>query len=309
MGTKVLEMSRGSRLAVSGVALTALLVLVAVASRAHRPGGSSGASTPGAPALFFDYVASAMLVLFPLGVLVVVWAMAQGRHQRLLAQQTTWRKTLATVAIGLGLLAAAVYLRPGHGFIHRFGARPAVSPSGHTQPVKPGKTKEPRPLYHSQFRWLPALLVGSIVLALAFVAAAAYVRKRRGGDAWEREAALAAALDEVLADTLQDLRTERDPRRAVIRTYSRMEQTFAAYGVAREEAEAPLEYLGRVLDRLSVSVYSVRRLTQLFARAKFSEHQVDARMKDEAIEALVGLRAELEHGRQDAKPTTTEAFA
>jgi hypothetical protein len=88
-----------------------------------------------------------------------------------------------------------------------------------------------------------------------------------------------------------------------------MEQTFAAYGVAREEAEAPLEYLARVLDRLSVSVASVRRLTQLFARARFSEHEVDTGMKDEAIEALVGLRAELEHGRKDAKPATTEAFA
>ena len=46
---------------------------------------------------------------------------------------------------------------------------------------------------------------------------------------------------------------ERDPRRAVIRTYARMERTFAAYGVARESSEAPLEYLTRVLDLLSVS--------------------------------------------------------
>jgi hypothetical protein len=295
---------------VSGVALTALLVVVAVASRAHRPGGSSGASTPQAPTLFFDYVASAMLVLFPLGVLVVVWAMAQGRHQQLLAKKTSWRRTLATVAIALGLLAVAVYLRPGHGLIHSAGSRPAVTPPSHAQAVKPHPQKgKPRPSYNGQFRWLPALIVSSIVVALALVAAIAYVRKRRGGDAWEREAALAAALDEVLADTLQDLRAERDPRRAVIRTYARMEQTFAAYGVAREEAEAPLEYLTRVLDRLSVSIHSVRRLTQLFARARFSEHEVDAGMKDEAIEALAGLRAELEHGRKDAKLAPTEAFA
>ena len=33
----------------------------------------------------------------------------------------------------------------------------------------------------------------------------------------------------------------------------------------------------------------------LFARAKFSPHEIDSSMKDEAIEALVGLRAELEH--------------
>ena len=303
-------MSRGSRLAVSAIALTALLAVVAVASRAHRPGGSSGASTPHAPTLLFDYFASAMLVLFPLGVLVVVWAMAQGRHQRLLARETSFTKTLVTAALALGLLAVAVYLRPGHGLIHSSGSRPAVNPPSQAQSVKPHPEKaKARPSYNGQFRWLPALIVVSIVVALAAAAATAYVRKRRGGDAWEREAALAAALDEVLSDTLEDIRAERDPRRAVIRTYARMEQTFAAYGVAREEAEAPLEYVARVLDRLSVSVQSVRRLTQLFGRARFSEHEVDAGMKDEAIEALAGLRAELEHGRKDGKPTTTEAFA
>jgi hypothetical protein len=35
-------------------------------------------------------------------------------------------------------------------------------------------------------------------------------------------------------------------------------------------------------------------LTSLFARARFSEHTIDAEMKDEAISALTGLRAELE---------------
>jgi hypothetical protein len=74
-----------------------------------------------------------------------------------------------------------------------------------------------------------------------------------------------------------------------------MEQTFAAYGTPREEYEAPQEYVGRVLDRLGVSVFSVRRITDLFSRAKFSPHEIDSSMKDEAIDALVGLRAELEH--------------
>jgi len=39
----------------------------------------------------------------------------------------------------------------------------------------------------------------------------------------------------------------------------------------------------------------VRRLAQLYGRAKFSVHEIDGRMKDDAIEALAGLRAELEH--------------
>jgi Domain of unknown function (DUF4129) len=294
-------MTRGMRFAVGGIALTALLAVVAVASHAHRPGGGTTASTSHAPSLLFDYVASAMLVLFPIGVIVVVWAMAQGRHQRVLARETNWLRSLVSLALLCALLASAVYLhkhRLGHGLFG--GGHPQQSQSSQGKPVKTGKPPQQPAAAHGQFRWESAVVVGAIIVGIAGAVAFAYVRKLRGGEDWDREAALAAALDEVLADSLDDLRAERDPRRAVIRAYARMEHTFAAYGVPRDDAEAPLEYMARALDRLSVSAYSVRRLTQLFSRAKFSPHEVDAGMKDEAIEALVGLRTELEHDKKAA---------
>jgi Domain of unknown function (DUF4129) len=293
-------MTRGMRFAVAGCALTALLAVVAVASRAHRPGGGTTASTPHAPTLLFDYVASAMLVLFPIGVMIVIWAMAQGRHQRLLAGETNWVRTLTTVAVLCAFLAAAVYLNK-----HRsHGSRAGGSQQTQTtqgKPAKSGKSpKDEAAAHNPQFQWVSAVIVASIILGIAGAGVALYIRSRRGGDEWAREAALAAALDEILADSLDDLRNEPDPRRAVIRAYARMERTFAAYGVPRDESEAPLEYMARALDRLNVSAYSLRRLTQLFSRAKFSPHEVDVGMKDEAIEALVGLRAELEHNREEA---------
>jgi len=49
-----------------------------------------------------------------------------------------------------------------------------------------------------------------------------------------------------------------------------------------------------------VSSYAVRRLVQLFERAKFSPHDVGPSMKDDAIEALAGLRSELEVERMQA---------
>jgi hypothetical protein len=101
------------------------------------------------------------------------------------------------------------------------------------------------------------------------------------------------ALDEVLEDTLDDLRAERDPRKAVIGAYVRMEKLFAAHQVPREEAETPQQYVERVLARLQVSSFAVRRLTELYERARFSPHTVNAGMKDDAIAALEGLRAEL----------------
>ena len=61
---------------------------------------------------------------------------------------------------------------------------------------------------------------------------------------------LLPALADVLDETLDDLRAEADPRRAVIAAYARMERALAAYGLPRSPAEAPDEYLQRILADL-----------------------------------------------------------
>jgi hypothetical protein len=103
----------------------------------------------------------------------------------------------------------------------------------------------------------------------------------------------AEAVAQIIGETLDDLHNERDPRRAVIAAYARMERTLAAHGVARRSSETPLEYLERALEELSASASSASRLTRLFEWARFSDHPVQPGMKEEAIEALEAVRAEL----------------
>jgi Domain of unknown function (DUF4129) len=79
----------------------------------------------------------------------------------------------------------------------------------------------------------------------------------------------------------------------VIAAYSRMERSLASFGLPRRPFEAPVEYLGRVLEELQSGSPAARRLTHLFERAKFSHHTIDVGMKEEAIEAVVALRDEL----------------
>src|SRR4051812_2693090 len=286
------------KLMLSGVALTGLLAVVAVASRAHRPGGGGGAGAAHPPRLLLEYVASVMIVLMPIGALIMFWALAQSRRQKVLSGQASGARSMVMVIVMVPLFIAAFFL------IRHFRA-PGAIPRSILPPAPPSKKKAPpanrnpkaslKPAPEAHFQWLPVLVLGSLVVAVGGTAAGALMMRRRHGEAWSEEAAMLEALDEVLADTLDDLRAERDPRRAVIRTWARMERTFAAYGVPRAESEAPQEYVSRVLDRLGVSVASMRRLTQLFSRAKFSPHSIDAGMKDDAIGALAGLRAELEH--------------
>ncbi len=296
-------MSGARRLMLGGIGLTALLALVAVSSRAHKPGGGSGAAAAHPPRLLWEYLASIMVVLLPLGTILMFWGLAYSRRQKVLAGERNWRRTAATLLVMIPFLVGGYFL------VRHFRAPPppptiANPPNAPTKPQKNLKgnrtpkvsLKSPPPV---KFQWLAAVIFGSLILATGVTIAGAVYWRRVHGEEWDQEAAMLEAIDEVLADTLDDLRAEKDPRRAVIRTYARMERTFAAYGVPREESEVPQEYVGRVLDRLGVSVSAVRRLTDLFSRAKFSPHEIDAGMKDDAIDALAGLRAELEHKEEE----------
>ena len=132
---------------------------------------------------------------------------------------------------------------------------------------------------------------GAFAIALFGSAYAARLILRGGGGPPPEDPAEAVA--QILEETLDDLYNERDPRRAVIAAYARMERALAAYGLARRQSEAPLEYLERALEELHASASSASRLTRLFEWARFSHHPVEPGMKEEAIEALEAVRAEL----------------
>jgi hypothetical protein len=143
-----------------------------------------------------------------------------------------------------------------------------------------------------------------MVVGLILVAGMAYVvaerreqRGRRSGDV------LAEQLAAVLDVTLDDLRAERDPRKAIIAAYARLERVLAANGVPRRAPETSDEYLPRVLHDLELDREAVQRLTALFTRAKFSQHDVDTAMKEDAIDALERIRDELRERASAPAPT------
>ena len=134
--------------------------------------------------------------------------------------------------------------------------------------------------------------VGGTVLALliAAVIVALVMRRRRtiSTASTERDLVL-DALDE----SLDDLRRERDIRRAIIACYARMERALERAGSARRPAEAPFDYLVRILERIAANGQAARVLTELFERAKFSVEPMGEQEKQQAIEALELLRAEV----------------
>jgi hypothetical protein len=73
-----------------------------------------------------------------------------------------------------------------------------------------------------------------------------------------------------------------------------MEGVLARHGLRRKPSETPLEYLRRILLGLTARADAVTRLTSLFEQAKFSQHDIDASMKHDAIGALREIRDDLQ---------------
>jgi Domain of unknown function (DUF4129) len=276
----------GRRTLAVAVAVIALVAVVAIASGGSAPSGSVGAHRP-SNGLLDAVVSLAVVGTAAAGVLVAVMVPLFGRH----APEGRMRKrpgpvqSLVTFVVSVALLVIVVRVLAGSAGPR---LRPAAPPPGGAGSTGADSSSA---RYEPHFALWPVLAV----LALAAAAVVAWWLAARG----RREArgplraAPHEALADVLAETLDDLRAERDPRKAVIAAYSRMERALAASGLPREPSEAPEEFLGRVLAEVAVSRSAATRLTSLFTWARFSGHDVRPEMKDEAIDTLEQVQREL----------------
>jgi hypothetical protein len=287
---------RGSaaRLLLPALVVLALVAVVAIAATGETEIGT-GDSRPPADTLM-DIVISAGLVAVALGGILFLYGLTNRQLiAREIAKHGRKRLMLPTFAGMLALLVIGAYYKfrdweqvvP----VDEIGER--AFPNEPPPEAAPGQEITD---YEPSFSWIPVAVVVALVVggAVAFLVA----ERRRRGPVRPAED-LAEQIAAVLDDTLDDLRAEADPRRAVIAAYARLERVLGAYGVPRDPALTPGEYVGRVLAALDVGEPAVQRLTGLFAEAKFSTHEIDAGMKDEAIDALVTVRDDLRRAAQE----------
>jgi len=281
-------LSRLMRALLLGGAAVVLLMLVAVAAGGYSLGGSgSTAASPYA----IDTLATVALALYAISaVAVVIGLFVTGLDVRRGGEQLKPRRrstVIVTTILGIALLVAAASGRL-HFTLHQPGPGQRETPAGSNGKQQNGSPARKR--HEPQFQPVPfALVVGGVGAAVVAFVLAERRRTRRLPTAPAVADELVGALDV----TLDDLRAERDPRRAVIAAYARMERALAAHGIPRRRYEAPHEYLGRVLDDLTHGGRGARQLTELFEQARFSTHDIDPSLKDEAIAAVESLQAEL----------------
>jgi hypothetical protein len=275
-----------------GIAVTALLVVAGIAShgRPPRPGFGAGPS-----ATFFDYVATTSLLV---AILVVAAFLYAVRTERAGRKQPRSRMNIVSLLLMIAASVIVAIAIANSRFEKRLrdaerNVPATATPQAHRSDPTSTKGKN---LRNARIRWDE---IAVVLVLLGGIGVYLYMTRdgRRGLRPLQRRRdAVSRALD----DSIDDLRHDPNIRRAIVAAYARMESALAQAGVPRAPAEAPYEYLERSLLELDAGADAARRLTDLFQRAKFSNHEPAESMRDEAIDALIAVRDDL--GRPASEP-------
>ncbi|MEN3306607.1 MAG: hypothetical protein V7603_2809 [Micromonosporaceae bacterium] len=222
------------------------------------------------------------------------------------------RRLWPLVAVGALLGAAAIAVALSTPQVKRVPfelARPGVNPTPSTEDspfnaigAPPASPSASKPI---ELGWLNGVLEVVCGIAVALVAAVLIfllvrnsLETRKGRLPVEpeqtrqltRREEVLAAVDAGLSDLDDD---DRDPRRAVIACWVRLEQAAAAAGTPREPGDSPTDLVARLLAAHQVSAQVLYPLADVYRLARYATHTVDSGMRDQARAALRQLRAEL----------------
>jgi hypothetical protein len=269
-----------------GLCAAVLLTLIAVALTVP-PGfapldgrhPSSGIVAPDVPAV------AAYLLIAIVALLVGVWIALQvagvrARARSRAAGAPTWVQLAIVV---LALLLPTVVER-GDGLFDRAPASDATTQQEPVAEQDRTAAQRSRALGVAVTVLLAVVLAG-IVAALTWLFWPVRNAAPTAGPEPELIEGLDAAID--------DLEHIREPRRAVVACYVRMEQMLARAGTKRSPSETPVELLDRVLAAHSVAAPNARSLTRLFELARFSPHRIDEAMRLNALSSVRSLRRQL----------------
>lgn len=202
------------------------------------------------------------------------------------------KDSLKLVALAFGLVIALVVFLI-------LGLKRRKKPFHGISPGTTGAEHAPHPVVNGSVPVGSDLVFASVIVAVLVVIVAGLYLLRRSSR-WRSQMAgmtLPTGMPEELVFAmdggLEELSAGGDPRQAVILAYSRLERSLAERGLVRQRFETHLEYLERALAGMNLNRATLARLTELFHTARYSDHEVDLGMRQEAESALSTLRREL----------------
>jgi Domain of unknown function (DUF4129) len=278
--------------ALTAVALTAAIAVVAMAARSPLSRSTAVNAQAAQGPTIAVLVLLVGLGIVMLGLMVIAaWLERKREDEPPEAEPPPvkipwWWKLLAMLlpfALGAALVAAALSGR------RREGSTRALSGLGLGQGFAGPTPGHQGPGGFTLPSWLPWTVLGIVLAAIAVVIAVLLLRGRRPTGAASDDLAAEAAVEAAIGALDSDL----DPRRAVIAAYDAMQRSLGEHGFARSPAEAPREYLQRVLLGNRAGERESTTLTGLFEEARYSSHPISEHVREVALGALRSLQGRL----------------
>jgi hypothetical protein len=223
-----------------------------------------------------------------------------------LAAVRRWWPLAAVLALLFVTALAATRSAPQLDQINQ--AEPTVAPLLPTRAAEASQAPQPPEAASGLPDWVGSValvLIAILVLVMLWVVVWALLRdqiKRRArkggrGKGARREPRTAEELVAALDAGIEELSdADRDPRRAVIACWVRLEQAAAAAGTPRHPGDSPTDLVGRLLSEQRVDAGVLAALLDVYRQARYTTHTVDDQMRQQARQALERLRADLGAG-------------
>jgi hypothetical protein len=291
----------GSRRELRALALAALvLALLAVVGLASSVSAWHATRAASAPPTALQGLAAAGGVVLVVA-LLLLWvetptvpplrrkrrALAGDELDELGASLWTAGKTLAVVLLAVAIFCIAT--RP----LLSGASAPSQSLTGVHPSARagPSRSQGVRSAHSVNLGWL---LLPIAVTFTILTPAAALIRRRRLKRGQAAHAEEPSALGRAVRASIAALESERDPRKAILRAYARMEQAFRNVEIVRARDETASEFLGRTMRRLPVSAAAAAALTERFEEVRYSTHQITETDREQALASLHRVERELE---------------
>lgn len=257
---------------VMGLGLVVAAGLTMIAHRrllAHRPGGSA--------------LRAMLLRALPLT------AATLAALSLLMIARTDWEPRVETERMGSGSLLEPSDRRGVPLSINWWNSMVRAGP-GEAEPEDPASGAGNR---SSPFSRL-VMVVGALALIAAGMTAWRLHARRHSFDSGTADESRQGAVHGALVGTIDAMLADPDPNTAIRGAYARLLEGLEACGTGRRDHEAPMEHLHRVFTILHVRPQPLRRLIELFELARFSTRPLGPSHRDEALEALRDVAADLE---------------
>jgi hypothetical protein len=270
------------------VAAAGLLVLVVAAAVGSERADLGSGDVPVIGQVLSGVITGGFFALLAIGAFLLIFRRrGVSRARRSGPVVPWWLRSLVTIGLLVMFIVIALLV---------FGRRPHPE---HTKPTDrtAKQSQEAAAAKHSSSgpSGLPiAFYVGAALAVTAVVVGAARSPRAPAVVDVDEDEAIddlpPIPLRRAVEASLDALESERDPRRAILAAYARVQSLLASDGLPRRASETEPEYLARVLEHYGAAAQPARRLTELFVWARYSAGDVDEQMRTDAIAAARALR-------------------